>query len=91
VLHRAGDGGALFTGDTFYVNPDLRTVGVMYSFPNHVPVSAATVRRAAGAVEPFAFRRIYGAWWGAVIEDGNDAIRRSAERYAAAVEGATEA
>jgi hypothetical protein len=88
VLHHAADGGTLFTGDTFYVNPDRRTLGVMYSFPNHVPVSAATIRRVTGAVEPFAFRRIHGAWWGAVIEDGGkDAIRRTAERYVAAIEG----
>lgn len=92
ILHHAADGGEIFTGDTFYVNPDRRTVGVMYSFPNHVPVSAATVRRVAGAVKPFAFRRIYGAWWGAVIGDGGkDAIRRTAERYVAAIEGRYEA
>jgi hypothetical protein len=63
-------------------------VTVMYSFPNYVPVSAAEVRRVAKAVEPFEFRRLYGQWWDAVIPDGGkDVIRRSAERYAAAIEG----
>ncbi|HYH81330.1 MAG TPA: MBL fold metallo-hydrolase [Longimicrobium sp.] len=88
VLHHAGDGGAILAGDTVYVNPDGRTVGMMYSFPNHVPLSAGAVRRVAGALEPFAFRRIYGAWWGAVIEDGGaEVVRRSAERHVAAIEG----
>ena len=61
---------------------------VMYSFPNYIPVSAAEVRRIADAVEPFEFRRLYGQWWDAVIrEDGKAIVRRSAERYAAAIGG----
>lgn len=88
VLHHDRDGGEIFTGDTFHVNPDHRTVGVMYSFPNFIPVSAAAVSRAARSVESFDFRRVYGQWWDAVIPDGGkDIIRRSAERYAAAIEG----
>src|SRR6266568_2950803 len=60
----------MFTGDTLYVNPDHRSVTVMYSFPNYIPVSAAKVRQVANAVEPFEFRRLYGQWWDAVIPDG---------------------
>jgi hypothetical protein len=60
----------------------------MYSFPNYIPVSAATIRRVAGAVEPFEFGRIYGQWWDAVILDGGkEAVRRTAQRYVAALEG----
>jgi glyoxylase-like metal-dependent hydrolase (beta-lactamase superfamily II) len=88
VLHHARDGGEIFTGDTLYVNPDHRSITVMYAFPNHIPVSAAKVRQVAGAVWPFEFRRLYGQWWDAVIpDDGKDIVRRSAERYVAAVEG----
>ena len=88
ILHHSRDGGEIFTGDTFHVNPDHRSVGVMYSFPNYIPVSAAKVRQVAAAVEPYEFRRVYGQWWDAVIPDkGKDVIRHSAERYAAAVEG----
>jgi hypothetical protein len=88
ILHHARGGGEIFTGDTIFVNPDRRTVGMMYSFPNHVPLSAATIRRVAGAVEPYEFGRIYGAWWGALIDhDAKDAVRHSAERYLAAIEG----
>jgi hypothetical protein len=88
ILHHGRGGGEIFGGDTLFVNPDRRTVGMMYSFPNHVPLSPAMVRRVAGAVDPFAFQRIYGAWWGSMIEhDAKDAVRRSAERYLAAMEG----
>ena len=88
VLHHDRDGGELFTGDTLYVNPDHRSVTVMYSFPNYVPVSAERVRQVANAIEPFQFRRLYGQWWDAVIPDGGkDVVRRSAERYAAAIHG----
>jgi glyoxylase-like metal-dependent hydrolase (beta-lactamase superfamily II) len=88
VLHHDRDGGELFTGDTLYVNPDHRSVTVMYSFPNYVPVSAAEVRRVGDAVEPFEFRRLYGQWWDAVIrDDGKAVVRRSAERYVAVIEG----
>src|SRR5438105_3019990 len=88
VLHHNRDGGELFTGDTLYVNPDHQSVTVMYAFPNYVPVSAAEVRQVAGAVQPFEFRRLYGQWWDAVIRDGGkEIVRRSAERYVAAIEG----
>jgi len=88
VLHHDFDGGKLFTGDTFYVNPDLQSITMMYAFPNYIPVSAATVRHVVGAVERFECRRLYGQWWDAVIqEDGRDVIRRSAERYIAAIKG----
>ena len=88
VLRHGRDGGEIFTGDTFHVNPDRRSVGVMYSFPNYIPVSAAKIRQVAAAIEPYEFRRVYGQWWDAVIPDnGKEVIRHSAERYAAAVEG----
>ncbi|KAA6460402.1 MBL fold metallo-hydrolase [Acidobacteria bacterium AB60] len=88
VLHHDHDGGELFTGDTFYVNGDHRSITVMYSFPNYIPVSAARVRLVEKAVESFEFQRVYGQWWDAVIPNGGkDAIRRSAERYVSAIEG----
>ena len=88
VLYHDRDGGELFTGDSFHVNPDRHTVGVMYGFPNYIPVSTRTIRHVARAVEPFEFRRIYGQWWDAVIRDGGkECIRRSVERYVAAIEG----
>ncbi len=67
VMHwRAGaEGrGALLTGDVAMVAMDRRSLSFMYSFPNYIPLNATAVRRIWAAVEPLAFDRIYGAWWG---------------------------
>jgi hypothetical protein len=38
-------------------------------------------------LEPYAFERVYGAWFGAAVRaDGKAAVRRSAERYIEALE-----
>ena len=91
VLHWAGGAegrGALLSGDIINVVQDRRWVSFMYSFPNQLPLPADSVRRVAAAVEPFAFERIYGGWWDHdVAEDAKNAVRRSAERYTAILEG----
>jgi hypothetical protein len=85
VLHwsaGAGGRGALLSGDILQVCADRRHVSFMYSYPNYIPLSAATVERVVQAVEPFAYERIYGAWWDRVIkEDGKAAVARSKARY----------
>ena len=89
VLHyaRGADGeGALLTGDIAQVTMDRRFVSFMYSYPNYVPLNAAAVRRIASAVEPLAFDRIYGAWWGRIIASGaKAAFAASVARYLAAI------
>jgi hypothetical protein len=88
VLHWAGgaDGrGALLSGDIVQVIPDRRHVGFMYSYPNLIPLPAASVEAISATLEPFAFEAIYGAWWGTVIEDGKGAVERSAARYVRAI------
>jgi len=85
ALHWAGgaDGqGLLLSGDSLTVVMDRRYLSFMYSYPNLIPLSAASVRRIADSVRPFKFERIYGAWDGRqVLAAGNDAVERSAERY----------
>ena len=85
VLHWAdgADGeGALFVGDSITVVPDRRFVSFMTSYPNLIPMSEAKVQAILEAIEPFAFDRIYGGWWGRNVMSGaKDAVRRSAERY----------
>ncbi len=85
VLHwpAGADGrGALLTGDILMVAQDRRWVSFMYSFPNYIPLPATEIDRIAGAVEPFQFDRIYGAWWDRnVASDAKAAVGRSAERY----------
>jgi hypothetical protein len=67
---------------------DRRYVSFMYSYPNLIPLPAGTVRRIADAVAPYAFDRLYGAWWGRVVqEDAQAAVARSAARYIAALGG----
>jgi glyoxylase-like metal-dependent hydrolase (beta-lactamase superfamily II) len=80
--------GALLTGDTIYVVSDARYVTFMYSYPNMIPLSAESVRRITAAVEPYAFDRLYAAWPERVVmRDAKAAVRRSAERYIAAIGG----
>jgi glyoxylase-like metal-dependent hydrolase (beta-lactamase superfamily II) len=91
VLHWAAGAsgrGALLSGDILQVCADRRFISFMYSYPNYIPLGAAAVRRVVGAVEPFAFDRIYGAWWDRVIAaGGKEAVARSAERYLRAIAG----
>ena len=35
----------------------------MWSYPNLMPLPAREVERIAAALEPWAYDRIYGAWW----------------------------
>ena len=89
VLHWAGGAGgkgALFTGDTIQVVSDRRWVSFMYSYPNLIPLDAATVRRIVTAVEPYAFDRLYGGWRRSIVKrDAREAVRRSADRYIARI------
>jgi hypothetical protein len=91
VLHwPAGSNGrgALLTGDTITVVQDRSWVSFMWSYPNLIPLDEATVQDIAARVERFRFDRVYGGWWGrVVVEDGAAAIRRSADRYVARLQG----
>ena len=92
MLHRAEGAGVLLTGDIIQVIPDRTHVGFMWSYPNLIPLPETAVQGIAAAVEPFAFDVIYGAWWGRVIPSGaKEIVRRSAERYGAALRGEVEA
>jgi hypothetical protein len=82
VLHWSADDGVLMTGDMPQVCPDRRYVSFMYSYPNFVPLDAATVRGIIAKLEPFKFAKLYGAWPNfQVIGDPKVVLRRSAERY----------
>ena len=76
----------LLSGDIVQVIPDRSHVSFMWSYPNLIPLPAAEVLRIAAALEAVAFDRILGAWWDRVVaSDGNEVVRRSAQRYAAAL------
>ena len=85
VLHWA-DGadrrGALLSGDIVQVAPDLKAVSFLWSYPNMMPLAAATVLRIAATLAPWQFDRIYGAFPGRQITAGGArAVQRSAKRY----------
>ena len=89
VLHWA-DGaegrGALLSGDIVQVLPGRRRVSFMYSYPMLLPLPAREVERMAAALEPYAFDRIYGAWWNRVVaEGGKEAVRSAVDRYVRAL------
>jgi glyoxylase-like metal-dependent hydrolase (beta-lactamase superfamily II) len=88
VLHWAAgaDGrGALLSGDILQVGPDGR-VSFMYSYPNLIPLPPRAVRAIAAAIKPFAYDRIYGAWWERVIEGNAQVIvAESVDRYLNAI------
>jgi hypothetical protein len=78
--------GALLSGDILQVVSDRRWVSFMRSYPNLIPLPAAKVEAMTAALEPWQFDRIYGAWFGRIVDsDAHDAVRRSAERYVSAV------
>lgn len=85
VLHWPGGDegrGVLLSGDTVAVVMDRRYVSFMYSYPNEIPLSEGTIRGIAARLSGYKFNRIYGAFPGrTVMEDGNAAVARSAERY----------
>ena len=86
VLHR--DDGTLLSGDIVQVIPDRTHVSFMYSYPNLIPLPEAEIRRVVAALEPFAYERILGAWWGTVIPSrGRAIVERSAQRYISAIQG----
>jgi hypothetical protein len=83
VLH-VGD--ALLTGDIVQVIPDRDWVSFMYSYPNLIPLGEQAIYGIAGALEPFDFDRLIGAWWDRVVpRDAKEVVMRSAERYVRAV------
>jgi glyoxylase-like metal-dependent hydrolase (beta-lactamase superfamily II) len=88
VLHwaaGAGGKGVILTGDTVDVVADQRYVTFMRSYPNMIPLNAATVRKIVAALDPFAFDRVYEAFGNVVTTDGKAAVQRSAQRYIAAI------
>jgi glyoxylase-like metal-dependent hydrolase (beta-lactamase superfamily II) len=90
VLWEAGsDGrGALLTGDSIGTVRDPRSVYIMYSYPNGIPLSAAEVRDVGARILALRFDRLYAGWDGDVIQAGaHEAVERSLERYAAMAEG----
>lgn len=91
VLHwrQGADGrGALLSGDIVQVAPASQRVSFMWSYPNMLPLSAATVQRIGDTLASWEFDSIYGAFEGKTIKkDGKSAIKRSVTSYIALLKG----
>ena len=85
ILHWAdwGQGrGVLLSGDILQVVPSGH-VSFMWSYPNLIPLSAATVQRMAKTLEPFAFDAVYGSFSGRnqIDAKGKEVVAASVARY----------
>ena len=82
-----GGQGVLLSGDIIQVVADHRWVSFMYSYPNLIPLPAATVLRIKNTIARWHFECLYGAWFDRVVGyDAYEAVMRSAERYVHALE-----
>jgi hypothetical protein len=90
VLHwqqGAGGQGVLLSGDIIQVVADRQWVSFLYSYPNLIPLPAATVQHIRDTITPWQFERLYGAWFDRIVEhNAHEAVLRSAERYVRALE-----
>ncbi|MDA3922210.1 MAG: hypothetical protein PF501_16250 [Salinisphaera sp.] len=91
VLHwaaGAGGRGALLTGDTVQVAADQDWASFMYSYPNNIPLPAASVQAIAARLAPYRYDDLYGGWWGKIMRGQADTkVQRSAQRYCDALNG----
>jgi glyoxylase-like metal-dependent hydrolase (beta-lactamase superfamily II) len=90
VLHwpAGADGqGVLLSGDNIQIVRDRGWVTFMYSYPNVIPLDAASVRRIVASVEPYPYARLYGAFQDQPVVDAKNAVIRSADRYIRHVQG----
>ncbi len=78
------------TGDVLQVVADRKHVSFMYSYPNYIPLPASAIRQILTVLQPYAYTRVYGAFWDTVIaRDGEAVVEQSAQRYLRAI-GAAE-
>jgi glyoxylase-like metal-dependent hydrolase (beta-lactamase superfamily II) len=79
--------GALLAGDTIMVGPDNKTVSVMRSFPNRIPLPERAVRQILDRLEPLRYDRVYGPFAQVIDSGAPTVVRTSLERYITWVRG----
>ncbi|RIJ76683.1 hydrolase [Nakamurella silvestris] len=78
--------GALLTGDTILPGPDGKSVSVMRSYPNRIPLPERAVRRIQDTVRPLTYDRLYSAF--VVVDTGaHQIVERSLDRYVSWISG----
>ncbi|EKC6209748.1 MBL fold metallo-hydrolase [Cronobacter sakazakii] len=84
VLHDARGDGLLLTGDILQVTPGAKSVSFMWSYPNMLPLPAATVSAMTDRLRGVSFSTLWGAFEGREITaDASERVRRSGEKYVA--------
>jgi len=74
--------GALLVGDTIQVVMDRSAVSIMRSYPNLIPLDAATISRIEAQLGSLDYDRIYGGWWGRNVDsDASGVLTESLARY----------
>ncbi|MCY0905600.1 hydrolase [Arthrobacter sp. H14-L1] len=85
----AGGQGALLTGDTIAIGADRKSVNVMRSFVNNIPLPERAVRRILDVATPLEFDRIYSAF-GLIAAGAGPIVDGSLQRYIHWIRGEVE-
>ncbi|KNC92899.1 MBL fold metallo-hydrolase [Trabulsiella odontotermitis] len=84
VLHWAESGGVILAGDILQVTPGRDAVSFMWSYPNMLPLPAATIDNIMQRLNGVNFERLYGAFEGQnMTENAYDRVMRSGQKYIA--------
>ncbi|RWR03604.1 beta-lactamase [[Pantoea] beijingensis] len=84
VLHWDHDNGVLLTGDILQVTPGADAVSFMWSYPNMLPLPAATVAHMTSITGQLPFERLYGAFEGQDIKQrAREIVQASGKKYIA--------
>jgi hypothetical protein len=72
----------VLSGDIVRVTPGAQTVSFMWSYPNLLPLPAATVSDIIQRLCKVKFKKLYGAFEGRdITENADDIVRRSGEKH----------
>ncbi|STW29124.1 beta-lactamase-like protein [Klebsiella michiganensis] len=84
VLHWAKDDGIMLVGDIIQVTPGARAVSFMWSYPNLLPLAAASVEKIVERLGDTPFGALYGAFKGQnVPKNARQIVLDSAQKYLA--------
>lgn len=84
VLHWAKDDGIMLAGDIIQVTPGGRAVSFMWSYPNLLPLAAASVEKIVERLGDTPFGALYGAFKGQnVPKNARQIVLDSAQKYLA--------
>ncbi len=82
VLHWAREEGIVLSGDIVQVAPGGQGVSYMWSYPNMLPLPAATVSDITQRLSSVKFKKLYGAFEGKdITANADEIVRRSGEKY----------